>query len=467
VPLMPMRTHCGTVVFCCTLVFENKLLKQTCMRMQTCTVLLRIVALVLRITPLLNFPQPALAFTAQLSEATRPMLHLADNGGAVRWDRGSLIQQVVSATALRVVDNRLRFLGRADSGEILTSHYDYATRCDRVADSLCLVQGDGLLPLGIGDGSRIFPVNGPVVVHGNMSSGCLDGNGRTVTSSDFSRYDVSACDSYDSVFDLLFLYNTTRGEFELRVAPVQFPQTLYGVVGFIVVVCIVVITQNLAIDLMQMESSKGVPVSTSTCMLLGIVLGVTSGLCPGWVRGSSNYFFHATVTQTDQLYAGILITYINIQLALAFAFEWVFQKDERRGKLHSVNFLLSVVLLALLSTHGTIETVLTPALFFVMLFRTTFKFIMLELNAPSPQLQSSNVMSSTQHATFPRDFYWHRTLEMLLIALDAVVIISTLNAGVLPINSTNIEALTSASMLFIVGVALGCGAGFHVKKRVK
>ena len=88
---------------------------------------------------------------------------------------------------------------------------EHAARCDRAVDSLCVVRGDGLLPLGIGDGSRVFPVEGPVVVHGNISLGCHDGNGRTVTSSDFSRYDVSACDTYDSVFDLLFLYNTTYG----------------------------------------------------------------------------------------------------------------------------------------------------------------------------------------------------------------------------------------------------------------
>lgn len=426
--------------------------------MQTCTVLLRIVALVLRITPLLNFPQPAFAFTAQLSESTRPLLFLAENGGAVRWDRGALFQQLVSATALRVIDNRIRMLARADSGEILGSHYQHAARCERVADSLCVVRGDGLLPLGIGDGSRVFPAEGPILVHGNMSFGCQDGNGRTIISGDSSRYDVSACDAFDSVFDLLFLYNDTLGDFELRVAQVNFPQALYGVVGLIVVVCIVVITQNLAVDLMHVDSSKGEPVGTSTCMLLGIVLGVSSGLCPGLVRGTYAYFFHPTVTQTDQLYAGILISYICIQLALAFWFEWVFRKDERRGKLHSVNFLLSVVLFALLSTHGTIETVLTPALLFVMLFRTTFKFVTLELNvAPSKQC----------HGTDDRDCYMNRTLEMLLIALDAIVIISTLNAGVLPVNSTNTEALTFASMLFVIGIALGCGAANDVTNRKK
>jgi hypothetical protein len=409
-------------------------------------------------------------FTVQLSEQSRPYLILSDDQGAVRWTHGTLLQQITGSLAVRITDNRVRIMTRVDSGDVLKERYSLSARCDPVQSALCVVNGDGLSKLGIGHGSQIFPEQGTIVVHGNITKGCSDGAGRVSTKHDHAtqhsaRYDISACDVFDSNIDILYMFDEERGNFQAYIAPTGFNQTLYGVVGLLVICCIVVITQNLAIDVLHSSKAKGSPISLDKCIALGALLVICCAILPGVAntlpedrrhvgRSGTSSFFYPVITQTEYLYFVILVLYLVLQSVLALIFIGIVRTDERRGKLHTVNFLVSVVLLALLSSHGTVETALTPALLFVLLFRTTFKFCSLEIHVPADSVDS---------ACKPHE-HWHRTLELILITLDNAIILGTLNTGVLPINSTDIEGMTFATMLTSVAISLGVGAAWKQNK---
>ena len=245
--------------------------------------------------------------------------------------------------------------------------------------------------------------------------------------------------------------------------------TLYVITGLIVVVIIVLITQNLAVDILTFNATEDSAIPTWTCVFLSILLNVCSCLLPGVVNGVGPGFFVPISTVLDWYFFYIIIFYMTVH-----CFLWllsvvnnhhVLQKitcvktqkpipamkadlllvaettlpPTRTGQLHSVNLMVCSLLLAIFSTHGTVETVLTSPLLFVFMFRTIFK---------SYAVENSFVDRGMS------DSYTQVVFEPLLIALDIAVIGTVHIVGMVALAETTLHAHTLFVIMFFIAHTL-------------
>jgi hypothetical protein len=229
-----------------------------------------------------------------------------------------------------------------------------------------------------------------------------------------------------------------------------------------VVILIVFITQNLAIDITAGNSIEGQAVSTTMCMLTSLCLLFCSCILPGVLNGVGPGLFVSISTLMDLYFFYTIITYMSLHY-----FIWICMKiyrmfhyytmikwkwygytstvenpdvyESRVGQLHSVNFMVCALLLSVFSTHGTIETVLTTPLLFVFMFRTMFKSYAIE--------NSFTVFGMSET-------YTQVVFEPLLVALDIVVIGSIHVVGTQALAETTIHAHTGFAMMFFIAHTL-------------
>ena len=123
-----------------------------------------------------------------------------------------MLQHVLGSSAMRITDNRIRFIPAAWT--LITQQDDAtgSTLCFPHASALCSVHGSELVnSFGMGKGSLVFPIEGTEVrVHGNTSHSCKNGKGRSSEASDTVApvYDISVCDVVDGPLDILFVHDT-------------------------------------------------------------------------------------------------------------------------------------------------------------------------------------------------------------------------------------------------------------------
>jgi hypothetical protein len=250
---------------------------------------------------------------------------------------------------------------------------------------------------------------------------------------------------------------------QVYVTHVNVDTTLYVVTGLFVVVLIVLITQNLAIDILWETSIDNPAISTGMCMFASLCLLLCSCILPGVFNGVGPGLFVPISTLLDWYFFYTIIAYMSL-----YFFIWVFMTgyqmlhhynaniiigwygytstvihptaDESRvAQLHSVNFMVCALLLSIFSTHGTIETVLTTPLLFVFMFRTMFKSYAIE--------NSFTVIGMSET-------YTQVVFEPLLIAFDIVVIGSIHVVGTQALAETIIHANTSFAMMFFIAHTL-------------
>ena len=379
----------------------------------------------------------------------------------VVWARGSLLQRVLGASAVRMTDNRIRFI---PAGWTVIANGDtgmQSVSCKPCVDALCRVWGSELFDaMGVGIGSLILPVTGvPVFVHGNTSHICKDGVGRTSEASDIglTRYDISVCDVVDGPVDILFAHD------RVFLAYVNVDTSLYVVTGLVVVVVIVLITQNLAVDILTCHGTDESAVPTWFCVLLSLSLTFCSCILPGVFNGVGPGFFVPISTLFDWGFFYLIVFYMSVHCFLwvlvalwtrfiPVVLERVVRAETkslippptgtatvsygtRVGELHSVNLMVCSLLLAIFSTHGTIETVLTSPLLFVFMFRTIFKSYAVE-NSFTNRGQSES--------------YTQVVFEPLLIALDIVVIGAIHVVGMMSFAETTLHAHTGFVIMFFI-----------------
>ncbi|KAJ1469115.1 hypothetical protein T484DRAFT_1754662 [Baffinella frigidus] len=161
---------------------------------------------------------------------------------------------------------------------IMDTHSSSAT-CRPHRKALCIVEGDELNneAIGVGNGSRIFPFQDTgVTVHGSTSHSCTHGAGRVVVASPSEVYDVSVCDTVDGSLDVLFTHD------RIHLVRVNINNPLYIFSGIIVVLLIVFVTQNLAMDVMTDEVCK-TATSSDICMALSLILAFCTCMLPGFI----------------------------------------------------------------------------------------------------------------------------------------------------------------------------------------
>jgi hypothetical protein len=254
------------------------------------------------------------------------------------------------------------------------------------------------------------------------------------------------------------------------VTHVDVDTSLYVVTGIFVVVVIVIVTQNLAVDIIIADTTEESAISTGVCMLLSLCLSVCSCILPGVLRSTGPGLFVPISTLLDWYFFYIIVSYMTLHgviwvcmvLWTKISQLYTFSKKQPRHKmfsynsfddtvsdhktalvspeprvahLHSVNFMVCALLLSVFSTHGTMETVLTSPLLFVFMFRTIFKSYAIE--------NSFKVIGMSET-------YTQVVFEPLLIALDIVVIGSIHVVGTQALAETAMHANTGfAIMLFI------------------
>ena len=252
--------------------------------------------------------------------------------------------------------------------------------------------------------------------------------------------------------------------------------SLYLVTGILVVVVIVLITQNLAVDIVRENTQSEPAISTGVCMFLSLVLTICSCVLPGILNGVGPGLFVPISTLLDWYFFYTIIAYMALHsfiwICMALTrkmyrfytngkvvnYGWytyssekfetlgkgsssvypekqVIPEESRVAQLHSVNFMVCALLLSVFSTHGTIETVLTSPLLFVFMFRTMFKSYAIENSFTTIGLSET---------------YTQVVFEPLLIALDIVVVGSIHIVGTQALAETSMHANTGfVIMLFI------------------
>jgi hypothetical protein len=161
---------------------------------------------------LLTLPETARPYVRSAHEGHFPHVYDSASMRPVIWVRGSMLQHVLGASAVRITDNRIRFIPAAWT---LVAREDDATKstsCFPHISALCSDHGWELRDsFGMGEGSLVFPIAGTEIrVHGNTSHSCKNGIGRTSEASDMVKpvYDVSVCDVVDGPLDILFVHDT-------------------------------------------------------------------------------------------------------------------------------------------------------------------------------------------------------------------------------------------------------------------
>jgi hypothetical protein len=125
-----------------------------------------------------------------------------------------MLQHVIGASAVRVTDNRIRFIPAAWTLLKVGSSTTYSSPCMPNAFALCSVSGNEMRnTVGMGTGSLIFPISGREVrVHGNTTHACKKGQGRISVASDVVEplYDISVCDVVDGAIEILLVHDRVR-----------------------------------------------------------------------------------------------------------------------------------------------------------------------------------------------------------------------------------------------------------------
>jgi hypothetical protein len=388
----------------------------------------------------------SVAYVRSISEDRYPYMIDTDSQKPLDWGSGSLLQHVLGSSAVRVSDNRIRFI---PAGWTILQTEKSSTACLPHPEALCVVEGDKLdnQAVSVGHGSRIFPFQDTgVTVHSNTSHSCTHGMGRVCLASPSQVYDVSVCDTVDGSLDVLFTHD------RIQLVHININTPLYVLSGIIVVLLIVFVTQNLAIDVMSDEVSK-TAVSLNICMILSLILVFCSCMLPGLIKDGTPGLFVPINTQTDLYFFYMVLSYmgvhVSIWVATAVYRNWCRPLANasgigRIGHLHNVNFMISAILLSIFSTHGTIETVLTTPLLFVFLFRTLFKIYTID--------------KCSLYASL------HTVLESFLVAVDCIMVAATYTVGTGPQAETSLHGISSFCMIFFVAHALAYEAN-HTSKR--
>jgi hypothetical protein len=230
----------------------------------------------------------------------------------------------------------------------------------------------------------------------------------------------------------------------VQIRKMQFNNILYTFVGMLVVVLIVLITQNLAADIF-MENREAASIGNRVCIIFGTVLVFCSCFLPGLFRVvehtkqfvqvlcvSCNMFF-AIVTQLDEHYFYFVLIYFLLQILLALTFT-------RRAQLHNVNFMLCSILLTLFSTHGSMETILTTPLVFALLFRLFFKSFTLHFLHCAATAEAHSLHNGV--------------VEPFFITLDYLLVAATYITGMEPLSDTLLEAYTHFCIVIVISAAL-------------
>ena len=371
------------------------------------------------------------AYVLSVKEGDRPFLvDSSPHGEPLQWRRGIMLQRLTSTTALRVTDNRMRFIAHGFRPRI---DFQHTASCLPVEKALCEISDRKLEDMDLYPGSFVFPTEGSVMVAADSRHKCVDGGGRDVVAN-LQRYDVSVCDVVDTIMDVFY---TNAG---VHIREMQFNVPLYTFVGMLVVVLIVLISQNLAADIFT-EDRETASIRNSICISLGSLLVVCSCLLPGIFRvveQNRNYrqilcvscnMFFAIVTELDEHYFYFVLIYFVVQVVLALLLT-------RTSQLHNVNFMLCSILITLFSTHGSMETILTTPLVFALIFRMLFKSFTLHfLNC------ASTVEAHTLHIV---------VLEPFFIALDYLLIAATYVTGMQPLSDTMLEAYTQFCIVTVI-----------------
>lgn len=415
---------------------------------------------VLFLVYLWTFPLGVEPYVRSAHEGRFPYVWDTMSESHVSWMRGSLLQHLLGSAAMRMTDNRMRFIPAGWTVIAVDGVQTGYAECRPHQKSLCQVVGSELLPeMGVGVGSLIFPIAGvPVHVHGNTSHVCKNGIGRISAASDIgeTRYDISVCDVVDGPIDVLFTHD------RIYLTQVNVDTSLYVITGLFVVVIIVLITQNLAVDILTYSGTGEEAIPTGFCVFLALALTFCSCVLPGVLNGVGVGFFVPISTLLDWYFLYVIVFYMGVHCFLWFAGSlWAnwrlvlnrvlfkakptvpigqpVDSGMRVGQLHSVNLMVCSLLLAIFSTHGTVETVLTSPLLFVFMFRTIFK--------------SYAVENSSTHQGMSES-YTQVVFEPLLIALDIVVVGTIHVVGMMALAETTLHAHTGLVMMFFMAHTL-------------
>ncbi len=176
--------------------------------------------------------QSSVAYVRSINEARFPYMIDTESQKPLDWGSGSLLHHTLASSAVRVSDNRIRFI---PAGWAVIHSQDSSAACLPHSEALCIVNGNDIYEAtGVGHKSKIFPAyDTGVTIHGNITHSCIHGSGRVCLASPSTVYDVSVCDTVDGSLDVLFVND------RVHLVQIKLNNVLYVTSGIFVVLLIV------------------------------------------------------------------------------------------------------------------------------------------------------------------------------------------------------------------------------------
>jgi hypothetical protein len=276
---------------------------------------------------------------------------------------------------------------------------------------------------------------------------CDHAGGRQVMKGPGRRYDITACDLFDSNIDFLFV----PSKHILYVRLLSHDLTQYGVISVLVLVIIVFIAEELAQEISNSRNGNNAPTQSRMLLMIAVwstLLILSLNMQFGSQRSARA---HAIVTDEEKYNLFALFAYIIMYTAFWVADVWKFVVESVAAILgktlglsknvhtigatghsrnHGINSMLATTFFAIQVLTGSTDNIYSQPFFFVFLYRVLYKVY--------------GVMNGN-------DF---RLLDRSIVGADIVFLTIFFQFSFLPAYTHYSEAVLRACTLFAIANAM-------------
>jgi hypothetical protein len=276
---------------------------------------------------------------------------------------------------------------------------------------------------------------------------CQHGVNRKVLHGPGRRYDITACDLFDTNVDFLYIPSSHT----LLIQMLDHRYIEYGITSVLVLVIIVFIAEELAHEVMSNRSGINTPTASRMLLMISTWCAL---LIMSFILQFISHRAHQIVTQQDSYNLYGLFAYIimytffwvcDLLLLLPFTYvikilKWTGLEDrtpflDGHSRNHGINSMLATTFFAIQVLTGSADNIYSQPFFFVFLYRMLYKTYSIIVY----------VDSSAYH--HPHNFL---LLDRVIVTADIVFLMLFFECSFLPAYAHYTEALLRASTFFLI-----------------
>jgi uncharacterized membrane protein YecN with MAPEG domain len=272
---------------------------------------------------------------------------------------------------------------------------------------------------------------------------CQHGVSRKVLHGPGRRYDVTACDLFDTNVDFVYMPSSHM----LLIQMLDHGYIEYGITSVLVLVIIVFIAEELAHEVMSNRSGINTPTTSRMLLMISTWCAL---LVMSIMLQFTSHRAHEIVTEQDSYNLYGLFAYI-----LMYTFFWVWDMlmlfpfvniigtglgstnafGTGHSRNHGINSMLATTFFAIQVLTGSADNIYSQPFFFVFLYRMLYKTYSIIVH----------VDSTAYH--HPHNFV---LLDRVIVTADIVFLMLFFECSFLPAYAHYTEALLRASTFFLI-----------------